>query len=302
MESQKIKENRRAKFLAKMQNQNISKKKPTNKIPMPKENEKSTTLENTQIPQPKNNQTSQTSEKQKSSLVATNVNQTNNNTINNNIDLKSIFNNINKINNFLNENNNQNQIKKKSDDKMENKNINKSLNNDKDNSINNNELNRNIKNTINEIKKETPKSQKINYNEIMEKINQFDNMINFQNIIKKILIIILSIIHCLNNSLLDNTIAKYTLIIVEISSFIFNKYYNDQKKKLTNNNISQNNQNNINVKPPDKSEKIAKLLFLNIEIFNNIFFLTNVIKDIFADISILFFINFGFLIITKKNN
>ena len=302
MESQKIKENRRAKFLAKMQNQNISKKKPTNKIPMPKENEKSTTLENTQIPQPKNNQTSQTSEKQKSSLVATNVNQTNNNTINNNIDLKSIFNNINKINNFLNENNNQNQIKKKSDDKMENKNINKSLNNDKDNSINNNELNRNIKNTINEIKKETPKSQKINYNEIMEKINQFDNMINFQNIIKKILIIILSIIHCLNNSLLDNTIAKYTLIIVEISSFIFNKYYNDQKKKLTNNNISQNNQNNINVKPPDKSTKIAKLLFLNIEIFNNIFFLINVIKDIFADISILFFINFGFLIITKKSN
>ena len=302
MESQKIKENRRAKFLAKMQNQNISKKKPTNKIPMPKENEKSTTLENTQIPQPKNNQTSQTSEKQKSSLVATNVNQTNNNTINNNIDLKSIFNNINKINNFLNENNNQNQIKKKSDDKMENKNINKSLNNDKDNSINNNELNRNIKNTINEIKKETPKSQKINYNEIMEKINQFDNMINFQNIIKKILIIILSIIHCLNNSLLDNTIAKYTLIIVEISSFIFNKYYNDQKKKVTNNNISQNNQNNINVKPPDKSTKIAKLLFLNIEIFNNIFFLTNVIKDIFADISILFFINFGFLIITKKSN
>ena len=302
MESQKIKENRRAKFLAKMQNQNISKKKPTNKIPMPKENEKSTTLENTQIPQPKNNQTSQTSEKQKSSLVATNVNQTNNNTINNNIDLKSIFNNINKINNFLNENNNQNQIKKKSDDKMENKNINKSLKNDKDNSINNNELNRNIKNTINEIKKETPKSQKINYNEIMEKINQFDNMINFQNIIKKILIIILSIIHCLNNSLLDNTIAKYTLIIVEISSFIFNKYYNDQKKKLTNNNISQNNQNNINVKPPDKSTKIAKLLFLNIEIFNNIFFLTNVIKDIFADISILFFINFGFLIITKKSN
>ena len=185
---------------------------------------------------------------------------------------------------------------------MENKNINKSLNNDKDNSINNNELNRNIKNTINEIKKETPKSQKINYNEIMEKINQFDNMINFQNIIKKILIIILSIIHCLNNSLLDNTIAKYTLIIVEISSFIFNKYYNDQKKKLTNNNISQNNQNNINVKPPDKSTKIAKLLFLNIEIFNNIFFLTNVIKDIFADISILFFINFGFLIITKKSN
>ena len=302
MESQKIKENRRAKFLAKMQNQNISKKKPTNKIPMPKENEKSTTLENTQIPQPKNNQTSQTSEKQKSSLVATNVNQTNNNTINNNIDLKSIFNNINKINNFLNENNNQNQIKKKSDDKMENKNINKSLNNDKDNSINNNELNRNIKNTINEIKKETPKSQKINYNEIMEKINQFDNMINFQNIIKKILIIILSIIHCLNNSLLDNTIAKYTLIIVEISSFIFNKYYNDQKKKLTNNNISQNNQNNINVKPPDKSTNIAKLLFLNIEIFNNIFFLTNAIKDIFADISILFFINFGFLIINKKNN
>ena len=302
MESQKIKENRRAKFLAKMQNQNISKKKPTNKIPMPKENEKSTTLENTQIPQPKNNQTSQTSEKQKSSLVATNVNQTNNNTINNNIDLKSIFNNINKINNFLNENNNQNQIKKKSDDKMENKNINKSLNNDKDNSINNNELNRNIKNTINEIKKETPKSQKINYNEIMEKINQFDNMINFQNIIKKILIIILSIIHCLNNSLLDNTIAKYTLIIVEISSFIFNKYYNDQKKKLTNNNISQNNQNNINVKPPDKSTNIAKLLFLNIEIFNNIFFLINVIKDIFADISILFFINFGFLIINKKNN
>ena len=296
MESQKIKENRRAKFLAKMQNQSIAKKKPANKIIKPKENEKFTTLDNTQISQPSNNQTSQTSEKPKSPLGS--------NTINNNIDLKSIFKNINTINSLLNENNNQNQIKKKTDDKIENINISKSLNNDKDNDINNNELNRNIKNIKNEmnneIKKETLKDQKINYNEIMEKIYQFDSIINFQNIIKKLLVIILSIIHCLNNSLLDNKIVKYTLIIIEISSFIFNKYYNDQKKNLTNINISKNNQNNINAKPPDKSEKVAGLLILNIEIFNNIFFLTNIIKDIFADISILFFINISFFIITKK--
>ena len=307
MESQKIKENRRAKFLAKMQSQNNAKKKETNKNLKPKENEKSTILKNTQISQPNNNQSR---EKTETSLEPTNANknQTNNNTIDNNIDLKNIFENINKFNNLFNENTNQNQIKNLPESKQENKNINKSLNIEKDdNNTNNKEIDKNIKNIINEInneiKKETPKEQKINYNEIMEKINKFDSMLNFQNIIKKILIIILSIIHCLKNSLLDNNIVKYTLIIIEISSFIFNRHYNDQKKKLTNNNISQKNQNNFdNVKPSNKSAKIAKLLIYNFEIFNNLFFLVNVIKDIIADISILFFINICFLIITKKQN
>ena len=298
MESQKIKENRRAKFLAKMENQNSAKKKLANNSNKPKENEKSTLIKKTQISQPNNDQTK---EKNKTSLDPIYKKQTNNNKTNNNINLEHIFDNIKIINNLLNEYNDGNQMKKLSDDKKENRNIIEKSNKDINSNINNNEFNKNNKDIINNIKndinKETPKDQKINYSEIMEKVKQFDSMINFQSIIKKILIIILSIIHCLNYFPLDNNIVKYTLIIIEISSLFFNKYYNDQKKKLTNININPKNQNNINVKHPDKSEKISQLLITNFEIFNQLFFIFNVIKDIISDISILFFINITFLII-----
>ena len=309
MESQKIKENRRAKFLAKMEKNKTTKKEI--KKTKPKEDPKSITKDNTVNTSSNNLQQSQ----QPSSTNNENNNKDINNiinNINNNMDLKTIINNINSINSLLNpnikkNNNEDNNIKdniKESTNKINNNitnnNNNKNNNNIPDNNKENDKNNNNIKKDLN--KTQTQNEPKIDYKEIMEKIEKYNNMISIQNFIKKILILILSIIHCLKYSPLnDHTTVKYTLIILEISSIFFNKYFNDKKRNLTSkNNIYQPNLNNTNGKDPLEIKQLFKFLMNNSGIFNQLFFIINTIKDIISDIGILFFINIMFFLMNRK--
>ena len=289
MESQKIKENRRAKFLAKMEKNKASSKKETTKKTKTKEDLKQiSSNDNTLINPPKNIQTSQPdiSNTNKDNNIAANIN--------NNIDLNAIMHNINSINNLLNQS-----IKKENNEKIVSENI------IEDNTINKTNNDKNSNNINNDLDKtKIPKESKIDYTEVIQNIEKYDNMISFQNYIKKILILILTLVHCFNFPPLDNhKSVEYTLIILEISSILFNIYCNDKKKNLTSkNNIYQANlnQNNINDRQPNKIEKISEFLINNFGFFNQLFFIVNTIKDIMNDIGIVFFINIIIFLIRKE--
>jgi hypothetical protein len=262
MEDQKKRDNRKAKFLAKLENKNKPKKKPKEpNIAPPSETEI-----NSQ-PQPISpaNPNSQQSNTQINKLPS--LNNILNNGNNDNPDLNKFINNLNSFSKMINttlKSNNQ------------------------DNSFGNN----------NQSQSTYQNSPKINYNEVLEKMSQFDYMINFQSILKKILIIILTILHCLNYQPLNNSfIFKYTFIVLEMSSLLFNKYYNDQKKSLTRG--TQNN--NMAGQPPDQMEKISQFIKNNFDIFNYVFFIFNLIRDIIADISIIIIINIVFFLINNEN-
>ena len=303
MESQKVKENRRAKFLAKMENKNkankeekkkqkldlktksINEKNVNNQAQQPS-NIQSNKSDNSTIEQKKQNPTNnindniQANKSENSSYTQKEKNKINNPGENiNNLNLNKFINSFNSINNLINQN-------------LNNNNVNNSL---KNNDINNN------KNTTPSTQKQNNDIGKINFNEILEKSQQYDYMISYQSFLKKILIIILAIIHCLSyRPLDDNNTLKYTLIVLELSSLFFNKYYNDQKKQLTKNNLYENNMNN---QSPDKIDKLSQLIMKNFAIFNHIFVIVKFIKDIIADISILFIINIIFFLMNKiKSN
>ena len=244
MESQKIKENRRAKFLAKMENKNKTKKE-----------KKETPSEPSSQPIPQPNPISQPKLPNLNEII--NNNNTNTNT--NNPNLNTFITNLNSVSKMINST---------------------------------------LKSNTNDNTPNNDNQPKINYNEVLEKMNQFDYMINFQSILKKILIIILTILHCLNYQPLNNSfIFKYTFIVLEMSSLLFNKYYNDQKKSLTRG--VQNN--NMAGQPPDQMEKLSQFIKNNFDIFNYVFFIFNLIRDIIADISIIIIINIVFFLINNDN-
>ena len=136
---------------------------------------------------------------------------------------------------------------------------------------------------------------KINFTILLDKMNQFDYMINFQIILKKIFIIILTVLHCLDYPPLNNSfIFKYTLIVLEMSSLLFNKYYNEQKKNL-------NKKNNINEEPSGQIEIIVEFLKSQFTIFNQFFYVIKFIIDMIIDFSILFIINVLFFIISNED-
>lgn len=244
MESQKIKENRRAKFLAKMENKNKTKKE-----------KKETPSEPSSQPIPQPNPISQPKLPNLNEII----NNTNINTNTNNPNLNTFITNLNSVSKMINST---------------------------------------LKSNTNDNTPNNDNQSKINYNEVLEKMNQFDYMINFQSILKKILIIILTILHCLNYQPLNNSfIFKYTFIVLEMSSLLFNKYYNDQKKSLTRG--VQNN--NMAGQPPDQMEKLSQFIKNNFDIFNYVFFIFNLIRDIIADISIIIIINIVFFLINNDN-
>ena len=244
MESQKIKENRRAKFLAKMENKNKTKKE-----------KKETPSEPSSQPIPQPNPISQPKLPNLNEII----NNANTNTNTNNPNLNTFITNLNSVSKMINST---------------------------------------LKSNTNDNTPNNDNQPKINYNEVLEKMNQFDYMINFQSILKKILIIILTILHCLNYQPLNNSfIFKYTFIVLEMSSLLFNKYYNDQKKSLTRG--VQNN--NMAGQPPDQMEKLSQFIKNNFDVFNYVFFIFNLIRDIIADISIIIIINIVFFLINNDN-
>ena len=218
MESQKIKEDRRRKFLNKMENKNKKNKEKEN-----------------------NNNNDTTPEPQNESDISPSVNNDLTKNLLNQIENQNLFNNI---------INNQN-------------------------------------------------SKGIDFKNIIEETDKYDYMINFQNIIKRILIIILSIIHCINNSPLNNTfVFKWTFVVLELSSVFFNKYYYSKKvelrKKMMNNtNKNEGKQNNIEI--------IIQALLNNFGFFSHFFVFFKAIKDLFYDISILIIINIIYLIFKSRD-
>ena len=233
MESQKIKEERRKKFLEKMENKRKGNKKDLN-----------------------NNN------------VIKQQNQVNNESENKSINAQPLFFNLSQ-----NQNNNLNQIKNL-------------LNQTKQNDLFNNIINK-------------QSSPDIDFKNIIEQTNGYDYIINFQKIIKKILIIILSIIHCFAYSPLDNIfVFKYTFIILELSSFFFNKYYYSKKAELRKKIMNSGN-NNVNTKI-NQVEQIIQFLLNNFGFLNQLFVFFKAIKDTFLDISILFIINVIFLLFKEK--
>ena len=252
MESQKIKENRRAKFLAKMENQNKTKKE-----------KKETPSEPNPQPKPQPNPVSPQKLPNLNEIIKNNTSNTNIN----NPNLNMFINNLNSVSKIINST-----LKSNTQD--------------------------NTHNNDNQFQPTYQNAPKINYNEVLEKMSQFDYMINFQSILKKILIIILTILHCLNYQPLNNSfIFKYTFIVLEMSSLLFNKYYNDQKKSLTRG--IQNN--NMAGQPPDQMEKLSQFIKNNLDIFNHVFFIFNLIRDIIADISIIIIINIMLFLINNEN-
>ena len=235
MESQKIKEERRKKFLEKMENKRKGNKKDLN-----------------------NNNN-----------IIKQQNQVNNESANKSINTQPLFSNM-----AQNQNNNLNQIKNL-------------LNQTKQNDLLNNIINK-------------QSSQEIDFKNIIEQTNGYDYIINFQKIIKKILIIILSIIHCFAYSPLDNIfVFKYTFIILELSSFFFNKYYYSKKAELRKKIMNSGN-NNVNTKI-NSVEQIIQFLLNNFGFLNQLFVFFKAIKDTFLDISILFIINVIFLLFKEKD-
>jgi len=236
MENQKIKEDRRRKFLEKMESRNKANKgnkKQSN-------NNNNTNNFSTSIPQNKiDNQ------------------QQNKNNINNQSPFFNIVSNPN-INNI-----NQNQAK---------------------------DLLNNIFN--NQNKKE------IDFKNIIEQTDKYDYMINFQNILKKIFIIILSIIHCLNYPPLNNIfVFKYTFVILELSSVFFNKYYYSKKADLRKMIVDPNKDNEYQ----NQVTKIIQSILNNFGFVSQIFVYFKAIKDVFSDICILVIINSIYFIIKAKD-
>ena len=236
MENQKIKEDRRRKFLEKMESRNKANKgnkKQSN-------NNNNTNNFSTSIPQNKiDNQ------------------QPNKNNINNQCPFFNMASNPN-INNI-----NQNQAK---------------------------DLLNNIFN--NQNKKE------IDFKNIIEQTDKYDYMINFQNILKKIFIIILSIIHCLNYPPLNNIfVFKYTFVILELSSVFFNKYYYSKKADLRKMIVDPNKDNEYQ----NQVTKIIQSILNNFGFVSQIFVYFKAIKDVFSDICILVIINSIYFIIKAKD-
>ena len=167
-----------------------------------------------------------------------------------------------------------------------NKKKNKSFNN------NNNHIDNNINNNFS--------SSKIDYNGIYLKINKYDYIIKILNIIKKIIIIILCILHCLNNSLVNIASIAYTILFLEISWFLINLFFIILKKKITKS-IKLKNENINTKKNLNQLDIIYNYLVKNFSSFTNIFIIWNFLIDIIGDISILFIIIIIFFIINEEN-
>ena len=151
-------------------------------------------------------------------------------------------------------------------------------------------------NQFQNINKNKPK---IDFNELLEKINQLDYMINFQKFFKILILIILTILHCLKYSPLNNCfVFKYTFIVLELSSLYFHKYYNEQKKIITENTLYKNN-NNTN--QPKSIFEISFEFINNFKYFNYVFIIINFLKDFIFDVSLMLFINIIFFLMNNED-
>ena len=218
----------------------------------------------------------------------------------------------NKDNEKTKKNPSKNKIILESEDNFTNKNKSKLYeednNSDKDNNNIDNDNNNNIdsNNNNNDIRNHKT-SKKINYFDNFNKINNYEYIKNICDLLKKIFVIILTLFHCLKYfSLDDSKILKYSLIILEISSFLVNKWLRMRMKKFIKNsskyeiiNISDNkSENDFGLNRLIKFlEKIIKPIIP----YRYAFEIFGFVMDILTDISILFITNVIFFIINEDD-
>ena len=218
----------------------------------------------------------------------------------------------NKDNEKTKKNPSKNKIILESEDNFTNKNKSKLYeednNSDKDNNNIDNDNNNNIdsNNNNNDIRNHKT-SKKINYFDNFNKINNYEYIKNICDLLKKTFVIILTLFHCLKYfSLDDSKILKYSLIILEISSFLVNKWLRMRMKKFIKNsskyeiiNISDNkSENDFGLNRLIKFlEKIIKPTIP----YRYAFEIFGFVMDILTDIAILFITNVIFFIINEDD-
>lgn len=187
---------------------------------------------------------------------------------------------------------NTNKIKSKLDEDSNSDNDNNNINNkhNDDNDINNHKA-----------------SYKINYFDNFKKVNKYEYIKNILDLFKKILVILLTLFHCLKYlSLDDSTKLKYSLIILEISSFLVNKLYNIRMRKFIENKKIIEIESDFDNKRGDdfgfnKLIKFLEKIFEQIIPLKYVFEILGLAMDIITDIAILFITNVIFFIIYEDD-
>ena len=183
-------------------------------------------------------------------------------------------------------------------------------NSDKDNNNIDNDNNNNIdsNNNNNDIRNHKT-SKKINYFDNFNKINKYEKMKNILDLFKKIAVIILTLFHCLKYFSLDDSIKlKYSLLILEISSFLVNKLFRMRMKKFIKNNskdeyeiIDINENKSMNDFGLNRLIKFLEKIIKSIIPYRYAFEIFGFVMDIITDIAILFITNVIFFIINEDD-
>ena len=169
-------------------------------------------------------------------------------------------------------------------------NSNKNINNSYSNNIDNNS--------------ET-KIDKIDYNGILKKINKYELIELIINIMKKMIIIILTIFHCLNIYSSDNIQRfEYSFIILEISSLVINILFKNKKKNQYKSYVKILDDKSINKNELFFNQIMLylKISFVHLTFLEYIFQLFSIFMDVLVDIAIIFIVNFCLFIINEEDD
>ena len=181
------------------------------------------------------------------------------------------------------------------------------INSDDDNNNIDNDNNSDNNNNISNNNHKT--SYKINYFDKMEKINKYEYIKNILDLFKKILVIILTLFHCFKYfGLDDRTKLKYSLLVLEISSFLVNKLLRMRMKEFIKSDLKVENEI-INISDNksaiyinlNKLIKFLEKIIKSIIPFKYVFEIFGFVMDILTDISILFITNVIFFIFNEDD-
>jgi hypothetical protein len=152
-------------------------------------------------------------------------------------------------------------------------------------------------------------SNKINFFDNFNKINKYEYIKNILDLFKKIFVIVLTLFHCLKYlSLDDSTKLKYSLLILEISSFLVNKLFRMRMKKFIKNNskveyeiIDINDNKSKNDFGLNRLIKFLEKIIKSIVPYRYVFEIFGFVMNILTDIAILFITNVIFFIINEDD-
>ena len=181
------------------------------------------------------------------------------------------------------------------------------INSDDDNNNIDNDNNSDNNNNISNNNHKT--SYKINYFDKIKKINKYEYIKNILDLFKKILVIILTLFHCFKYfGLDDRTKLKYSLLVLEISSFLVNKLLRMRMKEFIKSDLKVENEI-INISDNksaiyinlNKLIKFLEKIIKSIIPFKYVFEIFGFVMDILTDISILFITNVIFFIFNEDD-